>query len=157
MKKYVFYVTLAMIFASLMFLIVSHQPTHAQEMASPYPTFSCSASAGWWSCSSSASPGISNAQFGSPGDGWTGSGTANAGAGGGDPSTDSGTISAWIVQGHYESSSSIGSTSFTVGTTYNYVSSSGRSEGKWYPGAAKWASASGSFGGTSDDAYDDWD
>ena len=158
MKKCIFYVTLAVFFASLMMLIGSHQPTHAQAMASPYPTFSCSASAGWWSSSSSASPGIGNVDFGSPGNGWTGNGRASAGAGGGNPSTDSGSISAYIAQGYYEFSfhSNSGSTSSTVGTTYNYVNSSGRSESKWRPGASKWASASGSFAGIYDDAYDDY-
>ena len=138
-------------------------------MAQPYPTFSSSASAGMLGCESSATPGIGNYKFGDPGDGWTGTGSANAGVGGGGISGPSGkSVYAVIVNEYVEGGINIGiqtpsgsgsiGIGITVGRNYNEVDSNEASVSRiGTPFQDKWASSSGCFGEIWDDAYDDYD
>ena len=170
MLKKSLYVMLIAVSACWIILGATQRTTQADPppMAQPYPTFSCSASAGKLSCSSSASPGIGNYQFGNPGDGWTGTGSANAGVGRWDTAGPSGkSIYAVIVSDYVEggigiqvptsSGAGIG-LNLNIGRNYNEVDSQDASV--WRVGSPfqdKWASSSGCFAEIWDDAYDDYD
>lgn len=170
MLKKSLYVMLIAVSACWIILGATQQTTQADPppMAQPYPTFSCSASAGRMGCSSSATPGIGNHNFGQPGNGWTGNGSARAGVGGGNstgPSNKS--LSAYIFNSYLEaginfggspSGSSAVGVGITIGSMFNEVAVEDASESRiGTPFQDKWASSSGCFAGIPDDAYDDYD
>lgn len=169
MLKKSLYVTLIAVFACWMVLGTIHLSTQAAPppMAQPFPTFSCSASAGRMGCSSSATPGIGNYNSVTSG-GWTGTASANAGVGGGDSTgpTDK-AIEAYIFNSYVEAGLTIsgGSSSapsigigITIGSNFNEVRVTDASESRFgTPFQDKWASSSGCFAEIWDDAYDDYD
>lgn len=170
MLKKSLYVTLIAVFACWMVLGTIHLPTQANPppMAKPYPTFSCSASAGRTGCSSSATPGIGNHNHGQHGNGWTGTASANAGVGGGDSTgpTDK-DIEAYIYNAYVEAGITIGSggtsapvigIGINIGGVFNEVKVKDASESRFgTPFQDKWASSSGCFAEIWDDDYDDYD
>lgn len=168
MLKKSLYVTLITVFTCWIVLDAVHQTTQAYpSMAKPYPTFSCSASAGKMGCSSSATPGIGNHNNGQPGNGWTGTGSANAGVGGGSPTgpTDQ-RIEAYIYNsqvtvgvnvGVGSGSGSIG-IGINYGSNFNEVKVKDASESRWgTPFQDKWASSSGCFAEIPGASYNDYD
>lgn len=170
LKKSLYITIIAMSFCWII-LGATQRTTQADPppMAQPYPTFSCSASADELSCSASASPGIGNYRFGSPGDGWTGSASANGSVGTGDTGGPSGkSIYAVIVNEYVEGGITIGAPTpsgsgsvginLNIGRNYNEVDSNDASVWKLgTPFQDKWASSSGCFAEIWDDAYDDYD
>ena len=172
LKKSV-YVMLITVFACWIILGVTQRTTQADPppMAKPFPTFGCSASSGRLGCESSATPGIGNYNFGDPGNGWTGTASARASVGGGDPTGPSGkTIEAFIVNDLVEVSVGVQSPTpsggatiglgITWGRNYNEVVVKDATVSRFgTPFQDKWASSSGCFaaGELWDDAYDDYD
>ena len=143
-----------MVFTSLvltivlsLFLIV-HQTQGAATM-------SASASAGAWSSSAEAVPGISGVNSYERFEGYSGTGTAYADVMGDTESTVDQGISAWCDEVTYGFTTESG---FSIEYTEKFVAVSKANKTNYgMPYDDKWASAHGTCDDAYDDAYDDYD